>query len=88
MSAAESAAEDAAAPVPTAASLPVTCPVLEQARQTDDDARRLNRSLRQLHAAMKRCAVCEHNGDCPALDQIHSRIQSALLEIYQQWDLA
>lgn len=67
--------------------LPVNCPVLDQAREADNDARRLNRSLRRMRKAMDQCTACARKGDCPALLRIHTRINAVLLEIYQEWDL-
>jgi hypothetical protein len=47
----------------------------------------MERSIRKLRRALKKCKKCDHFDDCQILKNLNSQIQAALESVIDEWGL-
>lgn len=60
------------------------CPVLQEAENVLNLSTDLNQAYRRLRRKLRHCQYCEHQNQCPALDQYRQKILRAIAEVAEE----
>jgi len=66
---------------------PPGCPILEDVTRFERDSRNLRRTMRKLRGDLNACRDCPSGADCEILKNFHSKINAAIQEISEEWNL-
>jgi hypothetical protein len=65
---------------------PASCPVLRDVNQISGLSESLVRTMRRLRRDLGACAACPSGENCPILLDFNRQVQTAILEINEEWD--
>ena len=63
-----------------------SCPILDGQERLAGISVDMRRTLRQLRRDLLACRSCAHVTDCPVLAQFQAVVESALQEVWDEWN--
>lgn len=66
---------------------PQSCPIREDVSRIQAHSQNLVKIMRKLRRDLNTCQNCACVEDCEVLKTFHSKVQAALLEVTEEWNL-